>query len=193
MRRRSGFAVVSLLVLTLAGCTGAPGAREGGETQLESLQQAIDAGAKCPDLLRMLDEIDEDATEFSSAQGELINVGCFTRDSARNDAELSAEASASPWLGVPGQEVSPSAHCTEASAAAAREIDATAAEPLIAETLNACVTVDEWMSALASHPGMMGMTEGYIPRLLDLETVCYEYIDSAACQDALARGLEVGP
>lgn len=182
--------VFSLLVA--AGCSAqAPAVREAGS--LDDLRAAIDDGADCAQLFAIFDGIDEQGAEFSTAQGELINVGCYTRTSERNDAELPSLAPDSPWLGVPGREVTPSSDCTSASVAAANESDAERAEPLIAATLDACVSVDEWMSALALHPGVMGMSEGYMPQLLDLQSVCYSYVESAVCQDALARDLAVGP
>lgn len=186
------FATVIFSLLVAAGCSAqAPAVRGAGS--LDDLRAAIDDGADCAQLFAIFDGIDEQGAESSTAQGELINVGCYTRTSERNDAELSSLAPDSPWLGVPGREVTPSSDCTSASVAAANESDAERAEPLIAATLDACVSVDEWMSALALHPGVMGMSEGYNPQLLDLQSVCYSYVESAVCQDALARDIAVGP
>lgn len=143
-------------------------------------------------MFELFDTIDEDSSEFSSAQGELINVGCYSRTSERNDAELSEVAPDSPWLGVPGTRVTPSEACSQAAIAAANETDSLRAEPLIAATLDACVSVDEWMSVVEEYPGIMGMADGSLPQLLDLQVVCYSYIDSAVCQDAADRGIDVG-
>jgi hypothetical protein len=183
---------LGLAGLLLVGCsTSAPS--DQSAAHLEDLRVSIDDGAECPELFVIFDRIDESAEVFSVAQGELINVGCFSRDSERNDAELEGQAPNSPWLGVPGEEVTPSASCNDAAMAAARETDSARAEPLITATLDACVSVNEWMSALALYPGVMGMMDGYIPQLLDLQSACHGYIGAAVCRDALALGLDVGP
>ena len=193
MKRRVNFLTIGVLALAITACSSPPPPAEDPVQRLDGLRAAIDDGADCPDLFALLDQMDEESSEYPSAQGELRNVGCFMRDSERSDTALQSQAAGSPWLGVPGQEVVPATGCLDAAGAAALESDSTLAEPLIAATLDACQTVDEWMSALALEPGMLGMTPGYIPQLLDLQSVCYSYIESAVCQDAIARGIEVGP
>lgn len=178
------------IALVLAGC--GPTVQQVDDVspaQLEQLQAAIADGDSCEALFRLFDQMDESGEGFADAQGELRNVGCFTRGSERTDSDLAAEAPGSPWLGVPGEEVTPSTTCNAAARAAAAELDSDRAESLIAATLDACVTVDEWMSVLAIHPGVMGMVPGYIPQLQDIQLVCYSYMDSAVCQDASRRGL----
>lgn len=193
MRALKSFFGAAIVVLALTGCSAADPAGDTSPAQLKELRGAIADGDDCTALFAVFDQIDEDGEAFPDAQGELINVGCHTRGSQRTDADLAAQAPGSPWLGVPGEEVSPSEVCKATAQAAAAEKDSTRAEPLIAATLDDCVSVDEWMSVLALHPGVMGMAPGYIPQLLDLQTVCYTYTDSAVCQDALGRGLKVGP
>lgn len=155
------------------------------------MRAAINDGADCPDLFTILDGIDEQDSAFPTAQGELINIGCYTRTSARTDGDLRSAAPDSPWLGVPGERVQVSAGCAEAAQAAADEPDVDRAEPLIAATLDACTSVSEWMSAIETYPGVMGMTEGYIPQLLDVQSACYSYPSTAVCTDATNLGLDV--
>lgn len=193
MRTLRSLLVVGVGALVLAGCSATQSVEDDSAAQLEQLQAAIADGDDCGALFAVFDEIDEDGEAFPDAQGELVNVGCYMRDSQRNDAELAAQAPDSPWLGVPGKEVVPSQACDTAAQVAAAEVDPTLAEPLIAATLDACTSVDEWMSVLAVHPGVMGMAPGFIPQLMDLESACYSYVDSAVCQDALGRGVSVGP
>jgi hypothetical protein len=191
MKRTAIVAGLVFVALTIGSCAGTQPDAAPNVGQLDSLREAIDAGAECSELFAQFDRIDEDSEEFAAAQGELAAVGCATPDSARTDAEPAPEAPSGPWPGVPGNEVEPSPDCKEAGEAAALETDSTEAEPLIETTLYACITVDEWMSVLAVQPGIMGMRSGYIPQLVDLESVCYAYIESPVCQDALARGIEL--
>jgi hypothetical protein len=203
MRKAWSLGGLTLLVVLLGACTpgvsGTPslsvtsGVGADDTTILAELRSAIDAGVECPGLFETFDRINENSPDFSDAQGEMINIGCYMRDSQRNDAELAAQAPDSPWLGVPGEQVTPAETCTQAAVAAASEADAERAEPLIAATLDACTSVDEWMSVVQLHPGVMGMTDGYIPQLVDLQAVCYTYVETAVCQDAVARNLDVGP
>jgi len=202
MRRLLAFSAIGIAALSIVGCSasGAPAvssqAPNSGDTdvaRLEILRAAIDEGDECAELFAVLDQMDEGADAFPTAQGELRNVGCYTRDAERNDKGLAAQALDSPWLGVPGEKVAPSAACIGSAEVAAKELDSMLAEPLIAATLDACTSVDEWMSVLAMYPGVMGMVEGSIPQLLDLQSACYSYVDSAVCQDALTRDLDVGP
>lgn len=191
--------VASMLVLSACGSCSAetswsPGSREPSAGTLPGglvgLREQIAAGSDCPDLFAVFDGIPEGSPDFGVAQGELINIGCYTRDSTRNDGD---EQASGPWRGVPGERVTPASACSSSAEAAAAETDATAAEPLISATLDACTTVSEWMSAIQDHPGVMGMADGFIPQLLDLQTVCYSYPDTAVCRDAVALGLDVGP
>ncbi|KAA9134405.1 hypothetical protein [Microbacterium caowuchunii] len=193
MTRASALTSTAILTLALAGCSGSMLAENRGGDQLSNLRTAIESNADCAELFSLLDQIDEDADAYPSAQGELVNIGCFMRDSTRNDADLAAQAPDSPWLGVPGKEVEPSLTCISAAETAANEADSTRAEPLIAATLDSCQSVDEWMSVITAHPGVMGMMDGYIPQLMDLQSACYSYVGAAVCQDALARGVRVGP
>jgi hypothetical protein len=188
--RHVAFGLTLLLSLSLAGCASP---EDQAEQKLEELRTALVEGTECPGLFTIFDQIDENATAFSTAQGEVINVGCFSRASERTDGGLADAAPDSPWLGVPGETVKPSAECEDAAIVAAGEADSTRAEPLINATLDSCQSVSEWMSVLALHPGVMGMVEGWIPDLLGLQSACFSYIDSAVCRDALAVGLEVGP
>lgn len=192
MKRLFAGVGICIAVLIVTGCSASTSTDQSAE-QLDDLRSAIESGAECTELFSVFDQIDEDAEDFPTAQGEMANVGCYSRDSARSDSELEAQAPDSPWLGVPGEVVTPSAQCSDAAGAAAGETDSTRAEPLIAATLAACQSVDEWMSVLALQPGVMGMADGYIPQLLDLQSVCYSYIETVVCQDALARGIAVGP
>lgn len=185
MKHKSLGIIVLGAMLALSSC----GASASG--QLEDLRAGIDSGDECPQLFKIFDEIPEDAAEFPDAQGEMRNVGCHTRTSERTDGDLAESAPDSPWLGVPGERVALSEECEAAAEAAAGETDPDAAEALIAETLEACGSANEWMSALQEHPGVMGLVEGYIPKLSDLQLVCSHYPDSATCEDAAAQGLDV--
>lgn len=190
MRKFSVFTLAS--VLLLAGCTTASPSDLAAE-KLDELRTSIAAGAECSELNPIFDQIEETSEVFSTAQGELINIGCTYLGAERTDSDLANMAPGSPWLGVPGQKVSPSTECTDSAKIAAAETDVTKADPLIIATLDSCESVDEWMSVLELHPGIMGMMDGYIPQLMDLESVCYSNAKSTVCKDALALGLNIGP
>ena len=190
MRKLAGLGAVVLFASLLAGCSTPVDTSNAG--LLAKLRADIHANVDCPELYKTFDQIDENSVQFSSAQGQMINIGCYTTTSARNDAKLASLAPGSPWLGVPGKVVTPSDGCIQSVSAAADVMDNDLAEPLIAASLDACGSVNEWMSALQKHPGAMGMIDGYIPQLLDLQTVCYTYIKSKVCQDALSLGISVG-
>jgi len=190
MRIIPAMAITSILLL--AGCATASPSERAAE-QLDELRTSIADGTECYELFDMFKQIDESSDSWDTARGEMVNVGCFSRDSERSDGDLADAASEGPWLGVPGETVTPSAACLAAAKAAAAETDSTKADPLIIATYDACESVNEWMSVLALHPGMMGLSDGYIPKLSDLELACYSYVETAVCKDALALGLKVGP
>jgi hypothetical protein len=73
--------------------------------------------------------------------------------------------------------------CVESMRTAAAEKDSTKAEPLIAATLDACSTGDEWLNALREHPGAMGLTERATIDESSAEIACYAYPDTAVCRD----------
>ncbi|MBH0115814.1 hypothetical protein I6E52_03030 [Salinibacterium sp. NG253] len=181
-------------VLLLAGCSSVVSPTPVSDAEkLEDLRTTIAEGAECSELTPLFALIAENSDEFPSAQGEMINIGCTYVGAERTDSELSSVAPGSPWLGVPGERVTPSTTCTDSAKVAAAETDVTKADPLIIATLDHCETVSEWMSALELHPEVMGMMQGYIPQLIDLESVCYANVESAVCTDALEMGLAVGP
>ncbi|MGV2855393.1 hypothetical protein ACNPON_17585 [Glutamicibacter sp. AGC13] len=169
---------MGLLLLALAGCTTP-------ESQLSELRSAIDEGKNCPELLPLLKAIPSSEVASEEAQAEMRNIGCFSISSERTDAERSAVDPDSAWLGVPGgQRVEVSAECSDASVAAAKETDSDASELLIRETLEACSTVNEWLSALQDNPGVMGMVDHYIPSSTDVQVACMNYPGAAVCEDA---------
>lgn len=178
-------------ILLLAGCATASPSERAAE-QLDELRTSIADGTECSELFGMFKQMDESSDSWDAARGEIVNVGCISRDSERNDGDLADAAPGSPWLGVPGETVTPSAACVGAAKAAAAETDSTKADPLIIATLDSCESVDEWMSVLELHPGVMGMKDGTIPQLLDLQSACYDNMETAVCGDALALGLKVG-
>jgi|SRR5690625_3310207 len=173
---------------------------------LEDLVIAAEAGETCGQLFRIFDQIEQSSSTYETAQQKLRGIGCYTRTSARSDSATddshdstvdnsNRERRPKPaigirWKGIPeGKWVSPTPTCLDAAAAAAGELDSNRAEPLIAKTLDACTSVNEWMSTLESHPGVMGMTAGYIPEKTDLSIVCSAYPNTAVCRDAAMLGI----
>ncbi|MCK5890501.1 MAG: hypothetical protein P1U38_01975 [Aeromicrobium sp.] len=98
-------------------------------------------------------------------------------------------SSSGSWVDFDGVEVVPSADCEAAAVLAAREKDSRAAEPLIAATLDACTTADEWLSAVKLHPGVMGLTPSAEIGRLELLSACFGYQQAAVCRDAASRGV----
>jgi hypothetical protein len=82
----------------------------------------------------------------------------------------------------------PSADCLRAMETAATETDPETANPLIVDTLSACVTADEWLAALEAHPAAMGMTETAEIGDLDLRVACWRNEDTPVCVDAIETG-----
>ncbi|WP_426734425.1 hypothetical protein [Glutamicibacter sp. 2E12] len=185
--------------IVLAGCSTPsssstnslePATSEAPETQLDALLTGIDSGTDCPGLFPLLKAIPADTPQSEQAQAEMRNIGCFSRSSERTDAQRGAVDPDSAWIGVPGGEsVDLSEACETPAARAAQVIDADAAEVLIEKTLENCSTVNEWMSALQKYPGVMGMVDGYIPSVTDLQVACINYPQSAVCKDAMKLGL----
>ncbi len=63
------------------------------------------------------------------------------------------------------------------------------ANAAIAESLSACQTADEWLSALRVHPGAMGMADPTKIGSLDLQVACNKNMSTPVCEDAAARDL----
>lgn len=170
------YAVLAALAaaLSLSSCSATP------TDPLSELRTAINAGKECPELFPLLKAI----PNSDAAQGEMRNIGCYTVSSKRTDAERAAIDPNSDWIGVPGgKRVEVSNECLDASKQAANEVDSEASEPLILRTLEACQDTNEWLSALAKYPGVMGMVEGYIPSLTDIEVACGVDRNTAVCAD----------
>lgn len=162
----------------LASCSAAP------TDQLSELRSAITAGKECPELFPLLKAISANTPASEEAQGEMRNIGCYSRSSERTDAERSAIDPKSDWIGVPGgKRVEVSSECLDASKKAANEVDSEAAETVILRTLEVCQGTNEWLSALTKYPGIMGMGEGYIPSVSDLEVACMVHSNTAVCAD----------
>lgn len=170
------YAVITALAaaLSLSSCSAKT------TDPLSELRSAINAGKECPELFPLLKAI----PNSDEAQGEMRNIGCYTVSSTRTDAERSKTAPNSDWIGVPGgKRVEVSNECLDASKQASNEVNSDAAEPLIRRTLEACQSTNEWLSALAKYPGVMGMVEGYIPSVTDIEVACGVHPDTAVCKD----------
>ena len=86
--------------------------------------------------------------------------------------------------GCGGSEPDVSAECLEAMRAAAGERDPERADPLIAASLDACKTAEEWLAALREHPAAMGLTERATIDDQSHELACYAFPDTAVCRDA---------
>jgi len=168
------------------------------EDPLSNLVNAIDNGEHCSELFILLDHIDNKTPQFETAQRELRAISCFTRTSERSDSKKTSEDPAkaeqptrtSPWKGIPeGKRVTPSKNCLSSMSKAASEPNSTRAEPLIANTLGECASVNEWMSALEAHPNVMGMANGYIPEKIDITIACSAYPSATVCRDASTIGI----
>lgn len=172
-RISAGLAAVGV-ALSLSSCSATT------TDPLSDLRSAINAGKECPELFPLLKAI----PNSDDAQGEMRNIGCYTVSSTRTDAERSKTDPNSDWIGVPGgKRVEVSNECLDASKRASNEVDSEAAETLIRRTLEACHDTNEWLSALAKYPGVMGMVEGYIPSVTDIEVACGVHPDTAVCED----------
>jgi len=168
------YAAFAVVAVSLSSCSATPA------DPLSDLRSAINAGKECPELFPLLKAI----PNSDDAQGEMRNIGCYTVSSKRTDAERAAIDPNSDWIGVPGgKRVEVSKECLDASKRAANEVDSEAAETLIRRTLEACQGTNEWLSAVAKYPGVMGMVEGYIPSVTDIEVACGVHPDTAVCTD----------
>lgn len=164
--------------LSLSSCSATP------TDQLSDLRSAINAGKECTELFPLLKAIPSDNPTSEDAQGEMRNIGCYSVSSKRTDAERAAIDPNSDWIGVPGgKRVEVSTECLDASKRAAKEVNSEASETLIRQTLEACQSTNEWLSALAKYPGFMGMVEGYIPSVTDIEVACMVHPATAVCKD----------
>lgn len=86
--------------------------------------------------------------------------------------------------------VSVSEECDQAMRAAAAEPDLDRADPLIARTLNACSSVDEWLAALERHPAAMGLNHRAEIGDVDVLAACRPSDrDTPVCRDAADRGI----
>lgn len=183
MNRFVGGVSIVAIVLALTACSTPEG-------QLADLRGAISDGNECAELFPMLKAISADKQESEDAQAEMRNIGCFTTSSERTDAARSAVDPQSAWIGVPdGQRVVVSAECSEASMLAAEEIGSEKAELLIQRTLEECESLDEWLSALEEYPGVMGMVDGYIPSVTEVQSACIFHSSTPVCRDAADRGI----
>lgn len=187
MRTRTLIAIAGITLATLSGCS----TKEDG-TLLESLQASIEKGADCEKLYEIRDEIDKNSQEYVDANKELRAISCISRFSQRSNSQAATANFESHWKGVPGKKVTPAQTCIAAAEAASSEKNSTLAEPLIVATLDACTSVDEWMSVVTIYPGVVGRVQGYIPELLNLQSACYRNVDKAVCQDAVNRGIDLG-
>lgn len=196
LHRTAPLGALLIPVALLVGCTSTSSEPSAADT-LAELRDEATAGTGCSELFAIFEQIDEQVEEFAHAKGEMVAVGCGTRNSERYDGGDPGSASiddlTSKWFGVHGTYATPSEQCASAASTAAAEPDATAAESLIAATLDACTSVDEWMSSLQDFPGMMGLTDGYVPIVMDVQSACYSYPDTRVCADAASLGIEVGP
>lgn len=82
------------------------------------------------------------------------------------------------------------AACEQSMRKAAAEPDASRADPLIAETLSACETADEWLSTLRDHPAAMGLAPDAEVGETELLAACTTSNEwRRVCRDAADRGL----
>lgn len=79
--------------------------------------------------------------------------------------------------------------CETAMKAAADETDSAKADPLIADTLSACTTADEWLDGVRAYPGVMGLNERAEIGATELQSACFVYEDTPVCKDAVEQGL----
>lgn len=182
-RLYAGLAYIAA-VLALSSCSATP------EDQLTDLRSAIENGEECPELFPLLKEIPGDEPVVGEAQAEMRNIGCYSPTSERTDAERSAIDPDSDWIGVPeGKRVDVSNACLDVSEQAATEVDYLAAEQLIQRTLEVCQDTNEWLSAVEKYPGVMGMVDGAIPSVSDIQIACSAYPDTAVCTDFQRLGV----
>ncbi|MBB2997498.1 hypothetical protein [Paeniglutamicibacter cryotolerans] len=174
MKRTYAVIVALAAALSLSSCSATP------TDQLAELRTAINAGKECPELFPLLKAI----PNSEAAQGEMRSIGCYSSSSKRSDTERSKTDPNSDWIGVTGgKRVEVSNECLNASKRAANEVNSEAAEMLIRRTLEACQETNEWLSAVAKYPGVMGMVEGSIPSVTDIEVACMIHPDTAVCKD----------
>lgn len=181
--------------LGLASCAGAGGTSSADHGVPTDLHAQIEAGDNCADLLDTFKQIDESAPQFKDAQNEMRVVGCFSRTSEHSGggdtSSWTIEDPQSPWLDAHGSRLELSAACGSAASDAATELDSSRADSLILATLDACPTVDEWMSALETYPGILALQTSYTPVISDLQLVCYGYRNTAVCQDAVSLEIDI--
>jgi hypothetical protein len=91
--------------------------------------------------------------------------------------------------GTPATTSGISASCLDAMAAAAAEVDSTAADPLIRRTLSVCSDAVEWIAALQQHPAAMGLNARAAVNDLDVVAACGDDRSSPVCEDAARRGV----
>lgn len=100
-----------------------------------------------------------------------------------NDGEPAASSTPS------SKSVEVSAACSDAMQATAAELNLKQADELIFASLDVCQSADEWMSALRSYPGAIGVRDATFIDDSSLNIVCGpEQNSTAVCSDASARG-----
>ena len=82
--------------------------------------------------------------------------------------------------------------CARAMASAAARADGDASDPLVASGLDACATADEWLTALALHPGAMGLRDAGSVSEADLRAACAPFPDTVVCRAAAEQGIVDG-
>lgn len=186
--QRISFGAAIAAVVFLTACEAKQTEANGEVGKLGQLIAAVEGGEQCSELMTQLKAMDEKSDVYSTAQDKLRSVGCYSFDSVRSDLGANGDSrrGVEPWPGVPGQKVTPSDACVKAAKRAAREVDPERADPLIAATLDACTSVNEWMSVLEAFPGVM---IGSAPDLISLQVACYGNKQTAVCQDAIKAGI----
>lgn len=175
--------VLGSCLLAVTACSDATSGREASvdvtqaersSSELEQCVRDLRASAAGMDELlaegESLDQVSDDQLRSVCANSVL-------------PAQASAQAAAGGVVNVP---VSPA--CDQAMAVAAAEPDGARADPLIVATLTACTAVDEWLSALRTHPAALGLTGPEYVSDLDLQAACGADRETPVCAQAAAMG-----
>ncbi len=117
----------------------------------------------------------------------VVLAGCGTSDEPeRSDAAVPTAAPTE----VSYETVVPSSECEQAMIKADDVPGDLSADHELAATVEECATVDEWLSALALHPGALGLTDRATIEITSVRVVCYPNPYARVCRDAAARGIQ---
>ena len=149
-----------VLAVALVGCVQDQSSNAGSTapTGYARFQQRINAGANCPELYEIRNEVRaSDQASAGRMNEELRSIGCYSSDSSRTPTRSIPPTAQT----APSAAPVPSADCLSAMKEAAAEptvVDGP--QPGLLRTAQVCGTADEWLTALRNTRGPWGSPHG---------------------------------